>query len=343
MRTDTIGSVNSGHKINDVIISEIMYHPVSNDSNLEFIELYNQSNTQVNLSGWRIDNAVKYIFPLGTTLNSGSVLLLVGFDIANITLLNAFIAEYSVPAGALILGPFDGALNNGGERVQLERPDSPPAEEPTYTPYITMDEVKYNNVTPWDIDAAGGGESLGREFTHSYGDVFGSWIGMTPSAGVNNTTTVTPIPGDIDGDGDVDGDDLDAVKQEFGNTFSLADLFSVRNNSSHSRAQVAQAAMIPDSIMQTPQPTTIEVTADVTTDVISNESNVFVQVINNEDELQTEVDLVTIDLGSTEFTTPESFTREPEIEETEKSSSMTHITQRVKPIDDEVVDLFDLL
>jgi len=36
-----------------VVINEIMYHPASENSREEYIELFNTSPTNVNLSGWR--------------------------------------------------------------------------------------------------------------------------------------------------------------------------------------------------------------------------------------------------------------------------------------------------
>ena len=83
LATDTLGSENSSHKVSDVIISEVMYHPASNDGNLEYIEIFNQSDATLDLAGWRIDNAVSFTFPSNTILNADSVLLIVGFDPAD--------------------------------------------------------------------------------------------------------------------------------------------------------------------------------------------------------------------------------------------------------------------
>jgi hypothetical protein len=37
----------------DVVISEIMYNPISGDADDEYVELYNRSSGVVDLGGWR--------------------------------------------------------------------------------------------------------------------------------------------------------------------------------------------------------------------------------------------------------------------------------------------------
>src|SRR6188768_2038464 len=49
-----------------VVFNEIMYHPLTNESALEWIELHNQNAVDVDLSGWRLTQGIDYIFPAGT-------------------------------------------------------------------------------------------------------------------------------------------------------------------------------------------------------------------------------------------------------------------------------------
>ena len=230
LETDTIGFENSSYKVSDVIISEVMYQPISNEVNLEYIEIYNQSDVAVNLGGWRIGNGVSFEFLSTTILEVDGVLLLVAFDTSDTLLLAAFMSEYNVNESVMVLGPFTGALNNGGERIELMRPDSPPSDEPLFTPYIVVDDVRYNDLSPWPLTAAGAGYSLSREYSNSYGDVSVSWLGLLPTAGVKNTTVYSWVPGDINYDGVVDGTDLALVNFFFGTSYSLEDLFNVRND-----------------------------------------------------------------------------------------------------------------
>ena len=54
-----------------VVFSELMYHPVdenSYDDNHEFLELYNRSDAAVDISGWKLSGTVSFTFPMGTTI-----------------------------------------------------------------------------------------------------------------------------------------------------------------------------------------------------------------------------------------------------------------------------------
>src|SRR4029079_7674173 len=52
----------------DVVINEIMYHPASENSAEEFIELYNSSPVAIDLSGWQFTSGVSFTFPGGATI-----------------------------------------------------------------------------------------------------------------------------------------------------------------------------------------------------------------------------------------------------------------------------------
>src|SRR6184192_3384054 len=51
-----------------VVINEINYAPTDSSNPAEFIELYNNGSTNVDLSGWKFDAGVDYTFPAATTL-----------------------------------------------------------------------------------------------------------------------------------------------------------------------------------------------------------------------------------------------------------------------------------
>ena len=68
-----------------VIISEIFYHPPAGGA--EFIELYNNSGTAVDLfdaaypsNRWKLGGGVAYTFPAGVSLAPGAYLLVADFD-----------------------------------------------------------------------------------------------------------------------------------------------------------------------------------------------------------------------------------------------------------------------
>ena len=53
-----------------VVINEIHVDPDVSTEQVEFIELYNDSNVAVDVSGWVIDDAVDYTFPASTSIDA---------------------------------------------------------------------------------------------------------------------------------------------------------------------------------------------------------------------------------------------------------------------------------
>ena len=58
-----------------VVFNEIMYHPATNESALEWLELYNQNAVDVDMSGWRLAGAIHYDFPNGAVIRAGRYLV----------------------------------------------------------------------------------------------------------------------------------------------------------------------------------------------------------------------------------------------------------------------------
>jgi len=125
-------------------ITEIMYHPVleeNYDDRHEFVEIHNPGTAAVSLEGWRL-NGTGYDFPAGTQLDAGAFVVIAKDP-------DALIARYGLDA-ALVLGPYDGQLDNGGETVSLMDADD-----------AVVDAVEYDDAFPWPIaaDALGAGET----------------------------------------------------------------------------------------------------------------------------------------------------------------------------------------
>ena len=59
-----------------VIINEIHYHPLSENSREEFIELLNVSSNTVNLSSWSVNGGVDFLFPTNASILPGRYLVL---------------------------------------------------------------------------------------------------------------------------------------------------------------------------------------------------------------------------------------------------------------------------
>jgi hypothetical protein len=199
-RTGT-GRTNAYPKVGPIVLNEIMYHPPdiggTNDNVLdEYIELHNVAATNVALfdparptNRWRLENGVGFTFPSNATVAAGAYLLVVNFDpIANPGQLTTFQNKYGVPGGVTVLGPYDGRLDNGGETIDLSRPDTPEANG--FVPYILVDHVAYSDRAPWppaaDGSTNGVGVSLSRIVASNYGNEPLNWTASNPTPGGSN-------------------------------------------------------------------------------------------------------------------------------------------------------------
>src|SRR5438093_9157291 len=58
-----------------VVFNEIMYHPLTNESQLEWVELQNQMAVDMDISHWRLDGGISFSFPEGTVIRAGGYLV----------------------------------------------------------------------------------------------------------------------------------------------------------------------------------------------------------------------------------------------------------------------------
>ena len=189
----TPDATNSGPRLpQDVVISEVMYNPPGDDvpDDLEFIEIYNKTAAPVDLTDWRLRKGFDYDFAPGTTLDAHEALVIVSFDTNETTKLNAFRTEYGIGPEVAILGnPFD-AISDTGEQIQLQRPDTPPPNDPLYVPRPLEDQIEY--LDTWYASANGGGQSLTRAAGNPWGNDSASWSPESPTPG-----SVIPEPSTI--------------------------------------------------------------------------------------------------------------------------------------------------
>ncbi|MFT4640231.1 MAG: putative repeat protein (TIGR02543 family) [Verrucomicrobiales bacterium] len=173
--SDTLGSANSEYARPEVVISEIMYNPLD-PAAAEYVEIWNVSDTAVNLydaanpaNTWRLDG-MNFDFPQGQTLASGELALVVEGDPAAFRLANGLAPSVKV------YGPAGGALGNGGERLELLRPDAPNGVGPdVVVPMIVVDAAEYGDLDPWPMAADGQGPSLERLGADVFGDDPVAW------------------------------------------------------------------------------------------------------------------------------------------------------------------------
>ncbi len=166
-------------RIGPLLISEVMYHPNvaagQNADDFEYIEIFNPTTAAVDLSGWQLSGGVDLVFSAGTTIGARETLLVLPFDptypLNDIQLAN-FKTMYDIGPSVKLAGGFNGHLANEGEKVQLLKADG-----------SLEDEVHYDPVSPWPMEADGGGSSLQRLTADSWGDAAESWIAAAPAPG----------------------------------------------------------------------------------------------------------------------------------------------------------------
>ena len=131
----------------DLLVTEIHYNPAGSDE-FEFVELYNASSSPLDLSGVSLSNAVRFIFPNGTTLAPGACAVLV--DNAG-----EFATRYQAPAspyywpGLNVAGVWSGSLNNAGETLLLLASNG-----------TVLASVDYKAGGDWPARADGSGSSM---------------------------------------------------------------------------------------------------------------------------------------------------------------------------------------
>ena len=223
LQSSSLGAVNGPARVGPILISEVQYnagppsteaiaaHADINSSDLEFVEVHNPTGASLDLTDWRIRGGIDIDFEAGTMLPAGEQIVVISFNPAkpeNASRVAGFRAHYGIGNDVPLVGGFGGQLNNGGERIQLQRPGTPPADEPELMIRLYEDEVLYDDLSPWPTSADGSGFSLHRLTTSAYGNFGASWQGAVPSPGLVNFTST---PGDLNSDGAVDGDDVDLV------------------------------------------------------------------------------------------------------------------------------------
>ncbi|MBN1669767.1 MAG: lamin tail domain-containing protein [Kiritimatiellae bacterium] len=185
-RTGT-GASNSLPKIGPVVINEVMYNPPeTGPCTNEFVELYNITGADVDLSGWDLPGAGDYTFPTTTVIRAYDFLVVLDTN-AGVSAA-VFRAEQAIPTNVPIHAHgFD--LGNQGEALRLERPND---DTGTNAPDVLVDRVRYNDKSPWPTEANGEGPSLERFAPDAFGDDPLNWRAATlgGSPGAANTFVV---------------------------------------------------------------------------------------------------------------------------------------------------------
>jgi hypothetical protein len=111
-----------------VVISELMFHPSSRNTNDEWIEFYNTDTAPVNLNGWKITRGVSFTFPSVVIPARGYLVVAANVD--------RFQTQY--PGVANVVGNWTGTLGNNDETIELQTSLGE-----------TVDEVRYATEGDW--------------------------------------------------------------------------------------------------------------------------------------------------------------------------------------------------
>jgi hypothetical protein len=202
MSENTPSFANAYPKVGPIVINEIMYNPswpatagkpdggsYTNDQ-YEYIELHNISSEPVTLYRddkalpWKFTDGIDFTFPadVPATIPADGYLLVVKEP-------EAFVWRYPTVPVEKILGPYNGSLNNAGERLELSMPGD--IDEFGRRYYIRIDRVSYRDgshpedspdgIDHWPTEPAGNGESLTRKVPSDYGNDPDNWNASTPS------------------------------------------------------------------------------------------------------------------------------------------------------------------
>ncbi len=158
----------------DVIISEIMYNPSGSDSNKEWVEIFNNGPTSVNLGGWVFEdiqdmNAATAI-PSGTMLGPDQSLVLVG-DATN------FDTKWGTGINRIELGNFPALDNTPSATNEIL------AIKDKFG--VVRDQVNYDSGKGWplNVNCCTNGPSiyvLPEFLTSSGNDIGSNWSHSTP-------------------------------------------------------------------------------------------------------------------------------------------------------------------
>ncbi len=154
----TPGASNPAIRIQDIVINEIMFNPISGNDDDQYVELYNQGSTAVDLSGWKLTAGISFTFPTSFTIATK------GYAVVSCNTSNLFAKYPNLNAGNTV-GNFSGKLSHGGERLVLTMPDTIVSTNAlgvakTNAVDIAIDEVTYCSGGRWGQWAGGGGSSM---------------------------------------------------------------------------------------------------------------------------------------------------------------------------------------
>lgn len=172
----------------NIVINEIMFHPLSGNDLDEFIELTNIGTTSVSLEGWQFTNGIDFTFP-DVSIPPGGFLVIAA-DTAT------FEATYGVLPD--LIGNWTGKLSNSGERIGLSDEAGVEVDEVRYHDqgdWAVRQRVNVGNENGWSWSSAADAEGSSLELinpklTNKHGQNWASSVGNTPTPSAPNSTAL---------------------------------------------------------------------------------------------------------------------------------------------------------
>jgi hypothetical protein len=149
---------NGAPRLEDVVINELMYAPISGDNDDEYVELYNRGTTAVDLSGWQLDGAIGFKFSEGVSLGANAYLV-IGRNRERL------LTNYPQLNESNTLGNYSGSLPDSGGRIALLKTGiivvtNSFGELTTNKLHIATSEAAYYPGGRWGKYSNGGGSSM---------------------------------------------------------------------------------------------------------------------------------------------------------------------------------------
>ena len=140
----------SALRAEQIVISEINYHPQFGSNLPEFIEIENITATVFDIAEWKLTGGANFTLPKfdesdpnNTFLIGKQRFVICAGEPAD------FKAAYGLPESSRVFGPWVGALDNAGERITVRDKNG-----------VAMCSVSYNDKRPWPVAPDGAGHTL---------------------------------------------------------------------------------------------------------------------------------------------------------------------------------------
>ncbi len=156
-----------------VAFNEVMYHPATNETAMEWVELKNHLAVDIDMSDWTLGGTIHYTFPSNTIIRARRHLVVA-------------ISPAALMAGTGltgVLGPFTSRLDNDGGTLELRNNSG-----------RLIDDVSYQVDNDWPVAADGSGASLAKRDPDTASGPARNWAASVQAGGTPGAANFSPAP-----------------------------------------------------------------------------------------------------------------------------------------------------